>query len=261
MVTKAVISSTDKRLGRQINHDSRSLNYTFNTKGLKVISTVHSRHIGILDQGQVGSCTGNAGIGALATDPLFQSLNNETVYALNETGALKLYSDAETIDGDGPYPPQDNGSSGLSIAKALKKAGIISSYQHAFDSLTAITALSQHPFIFGTYWYNGMFTPDADGRVHLNGSIAGGHEILCREVDAVNQRLWFDNSWGTSWGVNGRFYLTFADFDILLKRSGDVIIFIPSTITPPTPSPVAVLTDDQKLAVALRIWLQAKGYK
>ena len=259
MVTKAIIPSTDKRLGRHINHDSRSLNYTFNVKGLTIASTVHPRNIPILDQGQVGSCTGNAGIGALATNPLFQSLNNETTYALNETGALKLYSDAETIDGHGPYPPHDNGSSGLSIAKALKNTGLISSYQHAFDSTTAITALSQYPFIFGTYWYDSMFTPDGDGRVHISGRIAGGHEILCREVDAVNQRLWFDNSWGTSWGVNGRFYLTFADFDTLLKRSGDVVIFIPTTTNPPAPAPTPVLTDDQKLAAAMRIWLQAKG--
>ena len=256
MITKIHIPTTDIKLGRHINHDSRSLNYIFHPRAKTITSVTQPRHIGILDQGQIGSCTGNAGIGALATDPLFSTMNSSSKYSLNESGALKLYSDAETIDGDGPYPPNDNGSSGLSIAKALKTAGLISSYQHVFNSNSALLSLAQYPILFGTYWYSAMFTPDTDGRVHPSGTIVGGHEIVARQIDAPNQRIWFDNSWGTSWGVQGRFYLTFADFNTLMQQQGDIIVLIPTTTAPaPTPPPTA----DQILAAAMKTWLAAKG--
>lgn len=231
------IPSRDPRLKRHIHHDERSRQFAFPTEGLTVQTVKHLRHIPILDQGQVGSCTGNAGIGDLAVDPLFGALPGSPRYALDESGALKLYSDAEVIDGDGPYPPNDNGSSGLSIAKALKNAGLISGYQHTFSLDAALKALSVTPFIFGTNWYDSMFNPDADGRVHISGSIAGGHEIMCRECDAENQRVWFDNSWGESWGVGGRFYLTFEDFGTLLAQQGDVTVLLPLTVPAPTPTP------------------------
>lgn len=248
IITRVRIESRDRRLGRHIHHDSRSLNYKFDTRGLTVQNVTHFRHAPIFDQGDVGSCTGNAGEGCIATDPLYVADPPSGKYAgLDEAAALLLYSDAETIDGDGPYPPNDNGSSGLSIAKALLAAGYISSYQHVFTSADALAAASTYPFIFGTNWYEAMFTPDSDGRVHISGAIAGGHEILCRQIDATNQRVWFDNSWGASWGVAGRFYLTFADFATLLSQDGDVVIMIPAAApapppAPPAPAPVPVPT-------------------
>ena len=240
-VTRVHIPSRDPRLKRHIHHDSRSRHFAFNTSHLKaggIVSVIHPRHIPILDQGQVGSCTGNAGIGALATDPLYTpSVASQPVYPLNESGALKLYSAAETIDGDGPYPPNDNGSCGLSIAKALLAAGLISSYQHTFTLNDALLAVQEYPIICGVNWYDGMFTPAADGRVQISGQVAGGHEILCRQVDAQNKRVWFDNSWGSSWGVQGRFYMTFDDFSTLLSQQGDVVVLISNNVNPPNPAP------------------------
>jgi hypothetical protein len=257
IITKEKIKSRDYRLNRHIHHDSRSLNYAYDTKQLSIISITHSRSIPILDQGNVGSCVGNAGIGNIASGDIFTSLPSVRKYTLDEPGAVKLYSDAEVIDGWGPYPPNDFGSTGLSCAKALVNAGLISGYQHAFTSDDAIKACSQHPFIFGTNWYTGMFNTDKDGRVRISGQIAGGHEILCRQIDAVNKRVWFDNSWGTSWGLAGRFYLTFDDFKTLLAQQGDVIIPLPMTQAGPTPS--VTPSADTVLAAAMRAWLTAKG--
>lgn len=234
-IHKEKIQSTDKRLNRHINHDSRSKDFTFNTTGLQVIDVEHKRFIPVLDQGQVGSCTGNAGIGAINTSPFTPSVT--PFYSANEAGALALYSAAETIDGDGPYPPHDNGSSGLSIAKALKNAAMISGYQHTFTLNDALKALSVYPIITGISWFEDMFNPDADGRVHPTGTLAGGHEIEGYKVDVENGRIWFYNSWGTSWGVNGTFYLTWADFHDLLAKQGDVTVLIPPTVTPPIPQP------------------------
>lgn len=235
IIYKEKINSTDPRLKRHIYHDSRSKNFEFDTSNLSIIDVEHTRFIPVLDQGQVGSCTGNAGIGAINTSPFAPSVN--PVFTPDEAGALQLYSAAETLDGDGPYPPNDNGSSGLSIATILKSLGIISEYKHTFTLNSALKALSQYPVIVGINWYNDMFNPDADGRVHITGDLAGGHEVEAYKVDVENGRIWFYNSWGTSWGVNGTFYLTWADFHTLLGRQGDVTVLIPPTITPPSPMP------------------------
>lgn len=249
--------ATDPRLGRKIHHDSRSLNFPYDTTGLDIVSAVHARHIPILDQGQVGSCTGNAGIGALGCDPYWpEKLTEASPYALNEDGALALYSAAETLDGDGPYPPNDNGSSGLSIAQVLKAKGMVSGYTHTFTLDDALKALGQTPILIGIPWMQDMFNPDADGRLHPTGAVAGGHEIVAREIDAANERVWIDNSWGTSWGVEGRAYLTFADFGTLLAQQGDVTILTPLAAPEPAPAPPvpAPADPDAVLVAALGPW-------
>lgn len=263
VIYKERFKPSDPRLKRIVHHDSRSKLYPFNTAGLTIQSVTHNRHIPILDQGELGSCTGNAGVGALATDPFFNTLPGTLKYPLNQVGAVSLYSDAEVIDGTGPYPPNDEGSCGLSIAKALKNAGLISGYQHTFTVNDALKALTVTPILVGIPWYSGMMKTDFDGRVRITGSFAGGHEIVARQIDAVNQRVWFDNSWGDKWGVKGRFYLTFADFGTLLSRQGDVTILVPNVATAPTTSTptttIPQLSADAKLAVAMKEWIAAKG--
>jgi len=230
---KELIPSTDVRLGRHIFHDSLSKNFTFDTTGLNLVSTKHQRNIPILDQGQVGRCTGNAGVGVLGTSP--HNLLNNTILPLNEDGATTLYSEAETLDGDGPYPPNDHGSSGLSIAKVLLAKGLINSYQHNFTLQDTLLALTQYPLMLGTNWHADMFNPDASGQVHPIGAIEGGHEYECNEIDVENGLVWCDNSWGDSWGLQGRFYLTWEDLNTLLLESGDSTVLIPLGIVPPVP--------------------------
>lgn len=257
IIIKEKIHSLDPRLKRHVYHDSRSRLFSFNTQGKTLSSVTHPRFISILNQGQVGSCTGNAGIGALGTNPLHKALPNNNPYSLDQAGALKLYSAATVIDGGSPYPPTDDGSYGLSIAKALKNAGVISSYQHTFSLNSALIALSLYPILVGINWYEGMFTPDPDGRVRITGSVAGGHEVMARQLDVENSRVWFDNSWGITWGVKGRFYLTFADLGTLLSQQGDVIVLLPNNT--PTPIPVPTANADATLAVAMKNWLKNKN--
>ena len=221
------------KLGRKINHDPRSKQFAFNTADIQITNIEHKRFVPVFDQGQVGSCTGNAGNGVLNTNPF---LPNKT-YTPDEKGALEIYSAAEKIDGGQGYPPEDQGSSGLSIAKVLSNAKLISGYQHTFTLNDALKALMQYPIITGTNWYSDMFTPDPDGRVHPTGTLEGGHEYEAYKVDVDNGRIWFYNSWGTSWGVHGTFYMTWADYHDLLLKSGDVTVLIPPHITPPAPIP------------------------
>lgn len=227
--------STQHKLGRIVNHDERSKNFAFNTSDIKITNITHQRIAPVLDQGDKGSCTGNAGIGAINTEPCVMS--STPVFTPDESGALKLYSEAEILDGGAGYPPEDVGSSGLSIAKVLLKNKVISTYQHTFTLNDALKALMQYPIITGINWYSDMFNPDPDGRVHITGSLEGGHEVEAFKVDADLGRIWFYNSWGENWGVNGTFYMTWADYHTLLSRNGDVTVLIPPIDTPPSPTP------------------------
>jgi hypothetical protein len=252
-----LLQPSDPRLGRLVNHDSRSRLYPFDTSGLTLMNTRHLRKIPVFDQGNLGSCTGNAGIGCLGTGPFFATHGNH--YSLDENGATTLYGDATRADSyDGEYPPTDTGCDGLTIAKVLTAAGEISGYQHTFSLNDALKALTLTPFITGVSWFQDMFTPAPDGQVRPSGTLAGGHEFVADQLDVDNQRIWFTNSWGSNWGVSGRFYMSWDDYGILLGQQGDVTIFVPITVEPPQPVPVPRDPADVALAAAVKDWSRSR---
>lgn len=176
--------------------------------------------------------------GALGTDPVFATIPAGTT--LDEALAVKIYSLATTLDSvPGSYPPTDTGSDGVSVSKAAQQLGLISGYTHTFSFDDAIAALTTTPVIIGINWYNNFFTPAKDGTISIsaNDYVAGGHEVVLDELDMENQRVGATNSWGTSWGVNGRFYIPFDLFKRLLSEQGDVTVPVPVTAPAPTPTP------------------------
>lgn len=226
-----------QRLGRMIEHDPRSLRYAVQPAGVAQ-TKVWERITPILDQGDLGSCTGNATVGALGTAGLFEHLTTEQQAALDEAQAVKVYSLATSLDEfDGSYPPEDSGSSGLGAAKAAQQLGLISGYQHITSIAAAQTAILAGPFIVGTNWMSGMDNPGASGLVHATGSNRGGHEYECYGYDANHDMWLFCNSWGEGWGDEGRFMYSGADFTKLLRAQGDATTFVPITAPAPTPTP------------------------
>ena len=206
-----------RALGRHVHHDERSKAYPFHAGPTSALKSIrHKRHVGVYNQGDVGSCTGNAGAGSLSTAPF--------THRYTESKALKLYSAAEVIDGDGPYPPNDNGSSGLSIAKVCKSEGLIGSYSHCFSAEAVYTALQTGPVMVGVNWLTGFDNPTADGQMIYKGSSRGGHELCMDEIDVENQRVWICNSWSSSWGIEGRAWWSFADFAKVLADQGDATV-------------------------------------
>lgn len=224
-----------RRLGRHVDHDERSLQFLL-PPARDAVSVSWPRIVPIFDQGNLGSCTGNAAAGCLGSDPFQSTLPNVTE---DETLAVGIYSDAEKVDGGVGYPPEDQGSSGLSVAKVCKTRGYISGYLHATTVDAAHTALQAGPFLIGSYWYASMDNPDAEGIVKADAGsgIRGGHEYLCRGYDATKDLWQLDNSWGTSWGKQGTFFYDTPTFAALLAAEGDVTSFVPATQPSPTPQP------------------------
>jgi hypothetical protein len=143
---------------------------------------------------------------------------------LKEPQAVALYARATALDPfPGTYPPEDTGSDGLSVCKAAKELGLIDSYAWAFGQEHALDALQLAPVLVGIPWHNSMFRPDKKGYVHPDGNIVGGHEFVLFG-DNCKGKLTFLNSWGTDWGVKGRFYMTYDDFGALLADQGDVAV-------------------------------------
>lgn len=245
------------RLGRHVKHDSRSLDYKFDGSGIATTSIRHTRYIPVLDQGDLGSCTGNAATGNLGTGVYYATIPNTVT--LDENEAVKLYSAATALDSyQGTYPPNDTGSDGLSVAKAAQQAGLISGYQHITSLNDAIAALQLGPIITGVNWYSSFDNPSKSGKVSITKSayVRGGHEFVLDEVDVTNKLIGATNSWGESWGLKGRFYFSFADYERLLAEQGDATVFVKlSTPEPPTPTPPGNVDPDVLAAYqSLKAW-------
>lgn len=223
------------RLGRNMWLDARSLAHMVENNahqmGKALTDRSWERVLVVLDQGELGSCTGNAGTGALGTQPFYDAVGHDvlastTDAAAAESFAVQLYSDATVVDGyPGSYPPDDTGSSGLAVCKVLKSRGTIKGYRWARSAYGFLRLLQEGPVLQGMPWYNSFFEPDAQGFIdsdpHWTSSgIAGGHEVEAVGVeldsaDAFDSVITYVNSWGPKWGDDGRFRMRLRTYEKL----------------------------------------------
>lgn len=211
------------RLGRHVNHDEASKAYPAQLAS-NILDVRHTRVSPILDQGNLGSCTGNAIVGCVGTEP-----RRKQAVELNEDLAVTAYALATQLDPyAGTYPPDDTGSDGISVCKAAVKLGLITGYDHCFGLEQALLALSLRPVIIGIPWYDSMFEPDDQHWVEIKpgAQVAGGHEICLDTLRPIGPHPYvsFANSWGTGWGNNGRARMSWATLDRLLSEDGDCTV-------------------------------------
>lgn len=262
-------------LGRHAEHDPRSLVYAHGVLPQSAIKPVAwTRRIGILDQGQIGSCTGNALTGVLGTDSAGRTAATSVVvkadskgifsagtYPLDESFALKAYELNTRVDNiSGQYPPDDTGSSGLACGKAGQQLGLLTGYSHAFSLDALKSALQSGAVMIGIVWLNSMFDPKADGTVVVDktSGVAGGHELVVSAWDGSRFRL--DNSWGTSWGSAGSGWVAEADMAWLLAQQGDVTVPAFAAVpAPPAPPVPPAGPSGAQVAAAVRGALQGLG--
>lgn len=216
--------SNPYRLGRHQMHDFLPEELEAVVDLLEPIKPVtHVEFEAVFDQGQLGSCTANAALGLLVTAPFGQQ---GVRYA--EKDAVALYEQETKLDDSqipGEYPPDDTGSSGPWSMMALEKQGKVKTFKHTRAIHTALRLLNGGPISIGVSWYQSMFTPDADSTIHADESsgLAGGHQVCIVANDVERKRIRIRNSWGTSWGDNGHAWLSWDDFELLLKLGGDVV--------------------------------------
>ena len=191
-----------------------------------------------LDQGADGACVGFAWSQEAAAKPVPIGTDYAT--------AMALYHAAQEID---EWPGHDyEGTSVLAGAKVAQSYGWNVEYRWAFDTPSRLSGVARKgPAVLGLNWKDGMFYPDANGRILATGQTAGGHAILERSVRIVWQpgttaaqkrapgwlRLvdrkqsmeLLHNSWGPQRGGTdkgpGTAWISVEDMDMLMAEQGE----------------------------------------
>ena len=190
------------------------------------------------DQGQLGSCTGNAIAGAVQFEREKQHLTPDFVpsrlfiyYGERVIeGTVGTDSGAQIRDGikvvanqgvppetDWPYdiakfaqkpPPK-------AFADALHDRAV--SYSRLSQSLSQMKGClaSGYPFVFGFTVYDSFESQQVaqTGVVPMPAageSVLGGHAVMAVGYDDSQQRFIVRNSWGANWGMKGYFTMPYA---------------------------------------------------
>lgn len=185
------------------------------------------------DQGQLGSCTGNAIVGALecmGSKPtvdlsrLFVYYNERvTEGTVNEDAGAIIRDGIKSIAALGVCPEKAWPYNVLKFTKkptatAYKKAlpRKITSYQRLQTLADMRHCLaSGKPFVFGFSVFE-SFESDAvaaTGLMPMPSKLdknLGGHAVCAVGYDQTKQLVKVRNSWGTGWGDKGYFYMPFA---------------------------------------------------
>jgi hypothetical protein len=213
------VEQKDHRLGRHKVHDERS-------KGFARTVTVdrslwHDKAIRIYDpipnpNQPVGNCTMCA-----KAIQLNAVGNRKTGEVLDMDWALATYR-IETRNDEfaGSWEPDDTGSSGLSSAKTavlVRKGG---TYRWLFGGADDVVQAVMDGWVVsvGTWWYQGMFSPDLEGVIRPTGSRVGGHQYAARGYrkarDQVMIRCWWGPGYRDVWIARG-------DLNELILDGGD----------------------------------------
>lgn len=132
----------------------------------------------------------------------------------------EIYKLAQRID---EWPGENyDGTSVRAGAKVLHSLGRITGYVWGYNALDVRDhLLTRGTVVVGTDWYDKMFTPDARGFIAPDGEVAGGHAYLVVGYSTKRNAFRILNSWGRSWGQNGRAWISFDDMDYLIKDYGE----------------------------------------
>lgn len=193
------------------------------------------------DQGQLGSCTGNAIAGAIQ---FARAAANPKQGPDFIPSRLFIYYDERVIE---HTVKSDSGAQIRDGIKAVAKQGVcpeatwpyvitkfvdkpppaayteaakykVISYSRLVQILTQLKGClsAGNPFVFGFTVYD-SFDTDAvakSGVVPMPDTskekVLGGHAVVAVGYDDATQRFLVRNSWGTSWGQNGYFTMPYA---------------------------------------------------
>ena len=170
------------------------------------------------------SCTFQSAVGVLNTVPFSRSVSLDLRKRYDtEEERHAGYLKAQGFD---PWPggePSYEGSSTDAPFKVLREEGVIREWRWIFGVPELQTHLRHRgPASAGTNWYESMFSPKADGTIEIAGDLAGGHAWRVIFDDMDDRRFLAVNSWGRTWGRNGRFWVPYGVMERLLGEQGEV---------------------------------------
>jgi len=203
------------------------------------------KELSLIDQGTLGSCTGNAAAFALAVDEIKQK--NKMIFLPSR---LFIYYNARKIGGT---IHMDSGATVHNVVKAINKYGApternwiydpvkfavkppkdvyaqalkfkpckygaldFSADKTSADRISHIkkTLICGYPIIFGFTVYE-SFESDEVKKTGImpvpkkTEKIVGGHCVVCCGFDDDRKAVLVKNSWGPKWGINGYFYMPY----------------------------------------------------
>jgi C1A family cysteine protease len=183
----------------------------------------------IYDQGQVGSCTGNATGGAFEFELKRQNLPDFTPSRLEIYYNGRVYEKTTRHDSGAMIRDVVKGVANYGVcpetvwpyieSKVTRKPSttcykdakthLALQYQRIISTNDMKSCLDQGmPFIFGISVYD-SFESDAVAKTGVvpmpksNEQLLGGHALLAVGYDDSKQVFIFRNSWGTGWGMSG----------------------------------------------------------
>lgn len=193
---------------------------------------------GVYDQGQLGSCTGNAIAGAIEFDQMKQGLTQVFtpsrlfIYYNERVMEGTVQSDSGAMIRDGIKSVAKQGACPETLwpyviakfrtkptANCFKVAGQHRAilYQRLVQNLNQMKGClaSGYPFVFGFAVYESFEGPQVakTGQAPMPGpneQQLGGHAVLAVGYDDAKQRFIVRNSWGDKWGVKGYFTMPYA---------------------------------------------------
>ncbi len=149
---------------------------------------------------------------------------------MTKTGpdAFTIYHEAQKVDEWPGEEPDYEGTSVRGGAKYLQAVGHLKEYRWAqtIDDVRVWLLSGKGTVVMGTTWYEGMFSPDPKtGLVKPTGRVAGGHAYLCIGYSEPKGAFRYINSWGRSWGQDGRFWMDGEDAErLLVNEDGEACI-------------------------------------
>ncbi len=164
----------------------------------------------VWDQGKTGHCVG-MGCGQWGN-----TLPVDDRWKVTDGHAL--YYESVRIGG---VPNSEDGAQVRWGLKALAKRDRVASYHLAAsyaEALAWVRSAAGGPCVIGINWMSGFDSPTASGLVHATGSVRGGHCLLM--YGATASYAYLLNSWGPSWGCQGRCHASHADMAYIIDRGG-----------------------------------------
>ena len=192
----------------------------------------------VYDQGQLGSCTGNA----IAAAHEFDQMKQNPTGAFQPSRLFIYYNERQmegTVDSDSGAQIRDGiksvGQQGVcpesewpydisqfrtkpsasAFQDAAKYKAIL--YQRVARSLAQMKGClaSGFPWVFGFTVYESFESPEVarTGMVPMPGTgenTVGGHAVMAVGYDDLQDRFIVRNSWGTGWGLKGYFLMPYA---------------------------------------------------